>query len=91
MFLAFNFEGERNGSLGTEIYLDHQLGEYHFLERFVLCITYLVITEMQIKTNVRYLLTSVRMTNVKIQVTPYAVKYMEKEEHSSIVVGIANW
>ena len=46
---------------------------------------------MQIKTTLRFHLTPVRMTKIKTQVTADAAKDVEKEEHSSIVGGIASW
>jgi hypothetical protein len=45
---------------------------------------------MQIKTTLRFHLIPVRMARSKIQVTADADKDMEKEEHSSIVGGIAS-
>ena len=45
---------------------------------------------MQIKTTLRFHLTPVRMAKIKIQVTEDAGKDVEKEEHSSIVGGIAS-
>jgi len=39
----------------------------------------------------RFHLTPVRMTKIKIQVTADAEEDVEKEEHSSIVGGIADW
>ena len=45
---------------------------------------------MQIKTTLRFHLTSVRMAKMKIKVTADAGKDVEKEEHSSIVGGIAS-
>jgi len=46
---------------------------------------------MHIKTILRFHLTPVRMAKIKNQVTADAVEDVEKEEHSSIVGGIANW
>jgi hypothetical protein len=45
---------------------------------------------MQIKTTMRFQLTPVRMARIKIQVTADAEEDLEKEEHSSIVGGIAS-
>jgi hypothetical protein len=45
---------------------------------------------MQIKTNLRFHLTPVRMAKIKIQVTADADEDVEKEGHSSIVGGIAS-
>ena len=46
---------------------------------------------MQIKTTLRFHLIPVRMAEIKTQVTAYAGEDVEKEEHSSIVGGIASW
>jgi hypothetical protein len=46
---------------------------------------------MQIKTTLRFYLTPVRMAKIKTQVTANAGEDVEKEEHSSIAGGTANW
>jgi hypothetical protein len=52
----------------------------------------LVITEMQIKTILRFHLTPIRMANIKkSQATANTGKGVEKAEHSSITGVIANW
>jgi hypothetical protein len=54
------------------------------------CPTSLKIREMQIKTTLRFLVTTVKCLRSKIQVTADAGKDVEKEKHSSIVGGIAS-
>ena len=45
---------------------------------------------MQIKTTLRFYLTTVRMSMIKFQVTADAGEDMEKEKYSSIADGIAS-
>jgi hypothetical protein len=52
------------------------------------CSTSLVIREMQIKTTLKFHLTPVRKAEIK---NSDAGENVEKEEHSSIVGGIARW
>jgi hypothetical protein len=63
------------------------MAEKHLIKYF----TYLIIREMQIKTSLRFHLTSIRMTKIKTQVTAEAGEDVEKDEHSSITGGIAGW
>jgi len=53
------------------------------------CLTFLVIREMQIKTTPRF--HQLECLRSKPQVTTDAGKDVEKEEHPSIVGGIAVW
>jgi hypothetical protein len=54
------------------------------------CSTTLVIREMQIKTTLRFYLISVRMARIKNSGDSRCINLVEKEEHSSIVGGIAS-
>jgi hypothetical protein len=47
--------------------------------------------EIQIKMNLRFLLTLVRMAKIKTQVTADASEDVDKVEHSFIAGGIASW
>jgi hypothetical protein len=53
--------------------------------------TSLVISKIPYKTALRFHLTPVRMGKIKNSLTTDAGKDVEKEEHSSIVHGIASW
>ena len=57
------------------------------------CSKSLVIREMQVETTLRFHLTSIRMAKIKSSGdnTTHVGKDGEKEEHSSIAGGIANW
>ena len=53
--------------------------------------TFLVISEIQIRTTLRFHLTPVRMAIIKSQVTVDAGKDMDKEEHFSTAGDTVNW
>ena len=55
------------------------------------CSKSLVIREMQIKTTLRFYLTPVRMAKIQNSGDSIGWQGCEKEEHSSIVGGIASW
>ena len=55
------------------------------------CLTSLKISEMQIKTTLRFHFTPVRMAENKNSVLADAGEDVVKEEHSSIVGGIVSW
>jgi hypothetical protein len=50
----------------------------------------LVIREIHTKISLRFHLTQSEWLRSKPQVTTHVIKYLEKEEHSSIAGGIAN-
>ena len=60
-----------------------------FMKHIKKCSTCLVIREMQINTNLRFYITSVRMAKIKTQVTTDAGEDAKKEEYSSIAGGVA--
>jgi len=53
--------------------------------------TFLAVTEIQIKTTLKFHFTPIRMAKNKTQVTADAGEDVQKEEHSSIVGGISSW
>ena len=63
------------------------MAEKHFKK----CSKYLVIREMQIKMILRLHLTTIRMAKIRPQVATHVGEDLEKEEHSSLAGGIANW
>jgi hypothetical protein len=71
-----------NREFSTE---EYQMTEKHLNK----CSTSLVIRKMRIKTTLKFHLTPVRIAKIKNQVTADAGKDVEKEEHFSIVGGIA--
>jgi len=66
---------------------EYQMTEKHLKK----CSTFLVNSEMQIKTTPRLHLMQVRMTKIQTQVTTDAGEDVKKEEYSSIVGGITGW
>ena len=55
-----------------------------------ICLKFLVIREMQIKTTMRFYLIPIRMCKIKNSGDSNAGKDVEKAKHSSISAGIAN-
>jgi len=62
---------------------------YQMTEKYLKCSTSLVIRKVQIKTTLRFHLTPIRMAEIKNSGVRSTGEDMEKEEHSSIVGGIA--
>ena len=75
----------------TELKKESSTEEYRMAEKHLKnTSTSLTIREMQTKTTLRFHLTPVRMAKIEIHVTADASEDVEKEEHSSIVGGIAS-
>jgi hypothetical protein len=73
---------------GTELNKEFSTEKYRMAEKHLKkCSTSLIIREMQIKTTLRFHLTPVRMAKIK---NSDAGQDVEKEEHSSIIGGIAS-
>jgi hypothetical protein len=76
---------------GSELKKEFSPEKYRLAEKHLIkCSASLITGEMQMKTTLRFHLTQVRMAKIKIQVIADAVEDVEKEAHSSIVVGIAS-
>ena len=76
---------------GSELNKEFSPKEYQKAEKHLnKCSTSLIIREMQIKTTLRFHLTPVRMAKIKNSGDSRCCKDVEKEEHSSIVGGIAS-
>jgi hypothetical protein len=81
-----------NKKWGTVLSKEFSTEEYRMVEKHLKkCLTSLVIREMQMKTTLKFYLTPVIMSKIKTQVTADIGQDVEKEEHSSIIGGIACW
>ena len=78
--------------MGTELNKEFSTEETQRAEKHLKkCSTFLVIREMKIKTTLRFTSHQSEWLRSKTQVTADAGEVVEKEEHSSIVGGIASW
>jgi hypothetical protein len=74
---------------GTVLNKEFSPEEYRMPEKHLKkCSTPLIIREMQIKTTLRFHFTPVRMAKIKNLGDSRCFKHMEKEEHSSMLVGL---
>ena len=75
---------------GSELNKEFSPEEYRMAEKHLKkCSAFLIIREMQIKPTLRFHLTPVKMAKIK-NAGDSRCEDVEKEEHSSIVVGIAS-
>jgi hypothetical protein len=78
----------KNGELNRKFSTEESLMAKKYLKK---CLTSLVIREMQVKMDLRFFLTSIRIPKIKNSETADADDDVEKGEHSSIAGQIANW